>query len=262
MASDTLSLANGTVKRIASRPTRLLLATLLLLISATPYSAGADEWDWSVTPYAWLIGTRFSTAFDIPEDGEQVFSDIVKNLDFAAQLHLEAERNGLGFMLDLTNLQLSDSTTQNNYTLNTDSSTTLLEAAVLLRALEANRSRTTLFAGVRALDVDLDLNVTRVEPAAATTALSNSATLTDFMVGARYQYALNDQWSLYARGDVASGDTDFSWNASMLAGRDIGKSGLLILGYRYLNVEFKRGDELLDPTLVVSGPMLGYSFRF
>ena len=165
-------------------------------------------------------------------------------------------------MIDFTNLQLSDSSTQEGYELKTDSSTTLVEAAVMIRAHEGNRSSTTVLAGVRILDVDLELTVAPLEADAAPTDLATDDSLTDFMVGVRYQYDINEQWTLLARGDVASGDTDFSWNASLVAARDVGRSGRFILGYRYLDVEFKRADAFLDPKLAVSGPMLGYSFAF
>ncbi|MFT7287014.1 MAG: hypothetical protein ACI87W_001123 [Halieaceae bacterium] len=56
-------------------------------------------------------------------------------------------------------------------------------------------------------------------------------------------------------------DTE-SLKQNMTMKDNMGKDGRLMPGCRYLNVEFKRGDEFLDPTLVVSGPMLGCSFRF
>jgi hypothetical protein len=236
----------------------LTLASCLFL----PAPATADSWQWSLTPYAWLIGTEFSTTVDIPEDGEQDFEDIGDNLDFAAQLHLEAQRGRLGMLLDLTSLQLSDRTEQGSYAVKTDSTTTLVEAAVLLTAVQSNRGETALILGVRALDVDFDLDILPREEGAPQGAAQYGGTLTDIMLGARYRHELNDQWSFLLRGDVASGDTDFSWNTSIVVARSLGPGGQFLLGYRHLNVEFKRADELLNPTLTVSGPMLGYSFRF
>jgi hypothetical protein len=224
--------------------------------------AQADDWDWSITPYAWLIGTEFTTTVDIPEEGEQKFSDIGENLDFAAQLHLEGRGDRLGILLDITNLQLSDSGPKNDYVIRTDSRTTLLEAAATWSLQQGPGSETILFLGTRLLDVQLDLEVLPAPEQAPVFSGENDEMLVDVMLGVRHRQRVSDHWSLLARADFASGDTDFSWNASLVAARKIGESGQFLVGYRYLNVEFRRGDELLDPTLVVSGPMFGYSFKF
>jgi hypothetical protein len=80
------------------------------------------------------------------------------------------------------------------------------------------------------------------------------------MVGLRHIQALGERWLVSARGDVATGDTSITWNAALNLGYRLGP-GVIVLGYRYMNIEFKSMD-LLEPDMIVQGPQLGYSFRF
>ena len=81
------------------------------------------------------------------------------------------------------------------------------------------------------------------------------------MIGLRYIMPLSDKWTLALRGDVATGDSDFSLNASALLGRRIGKLGTMQIGYRHLNVKL---DSLgaLEPEITLSGPAIGYINHF
>jgi len=64
---------------------RHLLLPLLLAGSMASAPAVADSWQWSLTPYAWIISPGLDTGVSIPPDGGELrFSDLVDNLDFAA----------------------------------------------------------------------------------------------------------------------------------------------------------------------------------
>lgn len=223
--------------------------------------AQAEDWRWSVTPYLWAIGTELKTSVEIPEGGEQRFSDLIDRLDFAAQVHLEGQRGRHGFMLDVTNLQLSDRINQGPFEIDTDSSTTLVEGAALIGLTEGD-ALTQLMVGFRLLDVDFDLEIEGAGPAGFSREASMDRTLTDFLVGIRHHRPLSERWQLMLRGDVASGDTKFSWNLSALLGRAFGEHGQLVFGYRYMDVEFGDQQDLLNPQLAINGPAIGYSFRF
>ena len=80
------------------------------------------------------------------------------------------------------------------------------------------------------------------------------------MIGVRHIKPLSDKWTLSVRGDVATGDTDFSWNVAVGLGRHFGDSGTLELLYRHLNMEAELG--ALDLEFTLSGPVIGYTFRF
>lgn len=240
---------------------RVALGCCVLLVSTSAYS---EEWQWSVTPYGWLISTDLETSISIPPDGNNPgvsanFGSLLSKLDFAAQLHFEGQRGDYGFLLDVTNLQLSDRKTKGPFKVDTDSSTTLIEGAMLFGAPEDGLQ---FLLGVRALNVKFDLEIEGAGPVGVVLKASADATLADAMVGARYNFALSDKWNLIVRGDIATGDTDFSWNTSIVLGRALGKSGAVELGYRYMAIKFEDEDELVEPELAMNGPMIGYTFRF
>lgn len=70
--------------------------------------APSDEWHFSIIPYLWMmglngeVGVRGQTV-----DLDVSFSDIIKNLDFAAEVHAEAWRDRFGFFIDLTYSKIS-----------------------------------------------------------------------------------------------------------------------------------------------------------
>jgi len=223
-------------------------------------SAFADDWEWSVTPYGWAINVDLDTGVDQPSGSTVDFSDLVDNLDFAGQLHLEGRKNRFGFLVDFTNLQLSDRTSQGQFELDTDTTVSLLEAAAIF-SLADGTPRTEVLLGVRSLKLDLKVKLESSGPLGFTQRVSEDVTLTDIMAGIRYVAPLSDKWTVVVRGDVATGDTDFTWNASAIVGYQIGKSSTLQFGYRYLNIEFDEQGPL-DPEMTISGPEVGITFNF
>ena len=225
-------------------------------------SAQAEDWRWSLTPYIWGISTEFSTAANGPGGGEQDFGDIVDKLDFAAQVHLEGSGARWGFLLDATTLQTSDRTQRDMLELKTDAATTLVEGAAVLTAGDPETHAVDLLFGARLIGVDVDVTGRDGEGGDPVFEGTLDDTLTDAMFGVRYRTMLGQNWSFVARADAASGDPDYTANVSVVVGRQFGPRGALRIGYRYLDVQFERGDELIDPALVINGPMVGYTFSF
>lgn len=239
-----------------------LIAVCLTSLSAAP--AWSDDWVWSITPYVWGISADLDTELEEPPPGTAPgaeMSDLLDKFDFGIQLHLEGRKDRFGFLVDYTNLQLSDRVTRRNLEIDTDSETNLLEAAGVFALFEGD-ARTELMAGIRALDVELELEIERIGAIGPGLVVSGEETLIDAMIGIRYLRPLSEKWNLALRGDIASGDTDFSWNVSATVGRRFGERSSLILSYRYLNVAFEDEDDLVNPELAIYGPQIGYMFHF
>jgi hypothetical protein len=241
-----------------------IFAVCLTSLLAAP--AWSDDWEWSLTPYVWGISTEADVAVVGDTGGgdpssETELSDLIDKFDFGFQVHLEGRKDRYGFMLDYTNLQLSDRVTRRNLEIDSDSETNLLEAAAIYALFEGN-GRTELMVGIRALDVEVELEIEGLGPVGARRVISEDGSLVDAMLGVRNIRPLSDKWSLALRGDIASGDTEFSWNVSASVARRFGERSSLILGYRYLNVEFDDMGDLEDPELAIYGPEIGYMFHF
>ena len=257
---------NTAMRFIPCNPNRAirwqLLSALLCASLMSTSEATAEDWEFSVTPYLWAISTELDTRINLPGGGQQDFSDILDKLDFAAQVNFEAHKGKLGFLVNATNLQTSDRVEREAFDVDTDATTNLLEAAVLLTAIEGDGYVARALIGTRITGNELDLTIRDRESGDIVREASSDATLTDFMFGMRFEQDLSENWRLIARGDVATGDTDFTWNVSFLAGRRFGDSGMLVLGYRHLDIDFDNGTDLQSPNLAINGPIVGYSFEF
>jgi len=81
----------------------------------------------------------------------------------------------------------------------------------------------------------------------------------DFMLGARYTWAMSERWGLTLRGDGSSGDTEGTWKSSAIAQYRAG-NGVWLFGYRYLDVELKADGANIH--LTMSGPEIGIGLRY
>ena len=123
-----------------------------------------------------------------------------------------------------------------------------------------------LIGGVRIISLELNLDITIPPPIDASFGGDAGDDLYDLFVGARYYAPLGEHFMFAIRGDVATGDTDFSWNVQGVVGWMFGardQFGLLV-GYRHMEMELEdRVDDVkVEVTQTMTGPMAGFMFRF
>ena len=251
------------------RFTGALISTLLVFISVasaaddTEGLSSSGQWQWSVAPYFWLMDAELKTPVALPDgSGDPLLAELNERVDFAAQIHVEGRRDKVGFFFDISNLQLSDNIGDRRLKVKTDSGTTLLETAGFWSLFSNDSTRVELMAGIRYLNASLDLTFDLDVLDGVSTTRTVDLELLDAMAGVRSHVSVGEKWELITRADIATGGTEFSWNVSLLAARDVGRSGQFIVGYRHFDVDFDAEKELLAPTLVVNGPVIGYNFRF
>ncbi len=245
---------------LSGAPARIVKSVVLIAAVLLSQSVLGDDWSWSVTPYAWIIDTRFETAVKAPDDGdeESLFGDFSETLDFAAQLHLEGSGERFGALLDITNLQQSDRAVLGEIQFKYDSNVTLVEAGVTYKVDAGSEAELLVIGGVRALNVNYDLIGAAAGSSSEDLKFSIDETLADAMAGLRYSRRLGERWGMALRGDVATGDTDYTVNIALGLTRDIGGAGSLIVGYRYLYAALDDSGPIQDPSLRVAGPLLGF----
>ena len=138
---------------------------------------------------------------------------------------------------------------------------TVFETGVFFRP-SATDNGLDIIGGIRYIDADSDLVVTpgNTQPQRFDTGDS----FTDFFVGARYLYRINDTWDLSVRGDYGFGGTDGALNLLASVGwRSRGPFGMT-LAYKYQSFEFDQRVEGEPATseFDFTGPALGFMFRF
>lgn len=235
----------------------LLPVAMLTLLPAAQAHAD-DAWDWTVAPYLWASSIKTDLNEDVaPLSSETYFSDIVSKIDMAFQIHVEGQGDRFGVFGDATFLSLSDSGSRDLYESDASLETTVLEAGGVWNVQPERYEGLDLLFGVRYAKVDLDAELDPTNPVLPTVGLGFEETFTDALLGVRYTARLSDKWTLISRVDGSFGQTDGTWNASMMAGYRMSK-GSLMFGYRHMDLELGGSGRSLDVTM--SGPVVAFAF--
>jgi hypothetical protein len=245
--------------RMRSRVAGLLLCFAPFAANAAPPDGG---WDWAIAPYVWAasIGTDVRTHTPpTSASADTAFPDVVDILDGVFEVHGEGQGDAFGIFADFTYFGLADEKQRRFQRTESDLDMRLMEVAGVWSPGEARFTGLEAFAGARVIDLDYTLQFLPDNPAFAPHAIDRGQTYYDFMLGARYTWALSDRWSLTLRGDGSWGDTEGTWNASVV-GQYRMRHGSWAFGYRYLDADFENAGDTLGVTL--DGPVIGYAFRF
>jgi hypothetical protein len=248
---------------ILRHATSAAMALALAALSPLAHAANGEGWDWMVAPYGWAasIGTDLQTS-QPPSGGistDTDFDDIVDKIDGAFQIHVEGQGDHFGVFTDFTFLGLADERDHPRFHIESDLDMRLFELAAVWSPDEQRYRGLDVFAGLRYIDVDLTVQVDPENPLFDTSTLDGGETFNDFMLGARYTWALSDRWGLTLRGDGSFGDTEGTWNASAVAQYRV-RYGQWAFGYRHLSMEVETGNT--NTQIELSGPVVGFGFVF
>lgn len=255
----------------------LSLSTMSLLLGGLTVvlPASAEDWNWSVVPYAWAtdIGLDLFVNDDPVVGADISFSDLMEKRDAAMQLHFEGQRGRGGFFFDVTYLGVSSAQATGarpplpgGTQIESELDSTLAEAGGFYR-LSGDTQGLDLIFGARMLDLDITVDFALPPPLTGTQRLSGGDTLMDGFAGLRFSTSFAERWEFMARGDLGAGDSDLAWNASAYFGYAVGKEpqNLILFGYRHLQLEFEEssgGGQGVETDLTFSGPAIGFAFRF
>lgn len=245
---------------------QLFAALGLLIAIAVPSSAAAaDEsrWSKSVAFYLWLADTDL----DAKIDGESVgggtikFKDLVDKTEFGYAILAEAgPSNGQwSLFTDVGYFDLEDRISFGEAKVDADVDAVVLDLAGVYSPTSFG-GNFGVYAGVRYLSIDtkIKIAVTGGDPVK----FSDDVSYTDGLLGLRYRTDLSDKWSLKFRGDVSTGDTEYSFQIEGLIGYRFGKTDdkQLLFGYRYRKTKIEEGP--LTQEIVTAGPIAALRFDF
>ncbi len=227
--------------------------------AGTAASAGeAGDWDWMAEPYLWAasIGTDLRT-IDPPTEAESESS--FSELDGVFMVRVEGRNEQWGAFADFIYPGLSDSTERRFARTENDIDARLLDAALSHGQAGSATAAWTCSAACATstwTSTCVSSRTTRPgRPAASTPAPATSTCCWAPATPGRSTSA----GALVLRGDGSVGETDGTWSASAMGNYRTG-NGAWLFGYRYL--EGKLGNDNADVTLDLSGPVVGYGFRF
>ncbi len=232
---------------------RVLAAVTTTCIAS---SAQADDWRYTIAPYFW--GPEFRTSLDVgpnpPVNGDTSIFDILKG----AFLIAGQARNGrwtIGGEFNYLNLGDDVSVGRFDDAASWDLEGTMVSLAASYAVYQDDQSRLEALAGLRHWDLDVSTTV-------LDRTFSTDQSWTDPLIGARYNYALNDRWSLTVMGNIGGFGygSEFQWEALVQASWKWRENINVAGGYRHLDVEFEDGRDVID--LILTGPYVALAFDF
>jgi len=261
---------------------KALLGLLGIMLTATfvPSVAKAEIGGWSlaVTPYLWGAGIDGTvTVGGHSAEVSRSFDELLKSLDLAGMINLQARTGRFGLYSDVAFIGLSDSTsvkdpatgaTLLNATASIDEWLVDFGASWAVAQWGAGGTGTKgivdLFLGGRYWSVATELKADSPffagEPS-----VKKTVDWVDPIVGARLSVDVTPKLELIGRGDVGGGlggsTSKLTWSASALLGWHFTPLLSAYAGWKYLSVE-REGDRGSTVDLAMSGPVLGLAFTF
>ena len=237
----------------------MLLPGLMLAVNVH-----ADEWDVEVAPYLWASGMRGEVATlpgAPPAEVDVEFDDLFDDLEIGLMGMVNARKGRAGISSELIYISLD--TDQVDSPGPAYSGVQYEAEIIVLTVLGTYRydlgdSQVELLAGARYWDADNKLDL---EPGlAAANRLKQAEDWLDLVVGARSVIPLSDDWGFRVSGLVAiAGDSDRQLDVLAGVQYALSKTSELVIGYRYLEVNYDTSDFLYD--VEMEGPLIGAVFR-
>lgn len=227
---------------------------------ATGCAAHAQEgapWSFTITPYLWAAGLDGDTAANGAgaeiDTGYSFFS--LDNLDWTLGTAFEAEKGNWTVLVDALYVEFSDAFDPPVFA--------GTEAEVSGGFLETSAAFPV--ATVQGLDVVFGMRYVALESTvqfAPSIVGDASKGWLDPLVGARYEHAFNDRWSVTLRGDLGGFgvSSDLVANVAATFGFRVSQATTIRAGYRVLEMDFADDGFVLDA--IVQGYTVGVSVAF
>lgn len=230
----------------------------------TPAPQAGSKWEFSVAPYAFFaalngrIGVVGQTA-----QVDASFSDIFRNLDFAAMGQFEAHKGNWSVVTDAMYMSLSGKkVTPSPFFSDIDVKVKefIFDPVVAYRVMKLERAHIDLLGGARVWHVKSHLTFQpRILPLVD---VEGSKNWVDPIVGARGVVGLSPRVFLTGRFDMGGFgiNSDFTGQAFGGVGYQIKPRVALIGGYRYLRVDYVNEGFIFKTAM--SGLNVGAKFNF
>ena len=220
-------------------------------------------WQFAATPYVWASG--ISADIDLDDHGtvemDTSFTDILGDLKFTFMGAFEARNDRFVMLTDIIYLHVGseEDGPQGFVEAEVDLATFIGTAMAGYRVVDKGPLFLDLFAGGRVTSIDAELELTGPFQSAEA---DTSKTKVSPVVGARFRLPLGDRWGAAVYGDLAGfGITsDLTWQLMGTVQYDLSDRWRMAAGYRHVAVKVGKGNADID--MALSGPILGFTYRF
>jgi opacity protein-like surface antigen len=234
-------------------------------------SRSADDWQFEITPYGWLMGLKGTNQIGSfpPTSVDLSTSDVIDRLDYAVFGLFEARKGRWSLLLDAMQAKLSGAATATGplgFTVvnaELEVKQTMLQFAVAYRVVEGSASVDVL-GGARYNNLDISTNINAAFFGALniTRNPGGERDWWDPVVGIRLAHAINDRWGLAGYADVGGFGvgSDLTWQALAGVNYAFTKSVTGKLGYRYMSIDYDKDGFRYD--MDQRGFYVGVGIRF
>jgi len=255
-----------------NRCVRGLLAIVLLLAGAASARAAepsaGNDWKFGAEIYLWGAGINATTKTG--GDVDVSFGDILRNLDMTLMGAVGARKGKWLLAADVIYLNVSQDNVGSipfpgggsisTFT-NVGVKAWIMTPVVGYNLIDTEKGTLDAVAGARYLHLKSSLDLTAVSPAGNLAVnLSDSGSVWNGVVGARGQLNLAPNWFLPYYADIGTGQSKLTWQVFAGIGYKFKRLDA-ILGYRYLDWNFKNDSKVFDD-MNISGPIAGVRFQF
>jgi hypothetical protein len=235
----------------------------LIAISTSAHSQNADQWDWKIAPYLWGINMDGDLSIGpIDQDIDVSFSDILDNMEIAAQVYAELGKSNHSVHFDYTYLRLRPDATalpsppfQEGAKLASKMTVNILETAYNYRWNGVDGP--VLVLGARLTDMQIRMNIGNLPVA------ESGPDWWDYFVGVKTRSAISTDWDFEFYGTVGTGGSDLPWTLQTTFGRRYSNGNRLLLGFRLWGVDYSQGTGLQSTEMDLNyyGAVIGYEFN-
>jgi opacity protein-like surface antigen len=269
--------------RIPRMAVAVLLAVVLIGVAAIANAAEPkldDDWHFTLIPYLWLPSINGKMNINLPHgSGSNDFkvsgSSLLSNLTFGAMLTMEVEKGNWSLLTDIMYMDLSGSDTKVTFpnlpgggldiSAEAGFKALIIEGGPAYSLYRSQDIRFDFLAGIRYIGLDSNVTLNASTPLPVTIPsrdFSYKKDLVDPIVGIKGRFELGKGWFIPYYFDAGGFgiNNEWSWQAYGGVGYHFSKLFSMNLGYRHLQYYFDNNKLLKD--VYMSGPQLGFVFRF
>jgi opacity protein-like surface antigen len=255
------------------------MATLLLVFPASnALSSEDEEWEFALLfPMIWA--SEINGQIDIGDnsfDQTTTFEDTLDSLSFGYMVEFYAKKGPWRYALKLNYQESEDEHITQEY-IAPPGIPLVPSHKIKTEATQGTTDATLgyqldngliLYTGVRYIFSEIDLKITPLGSGIIEIEEKIQVSddkLTDWLVGAEYQYKFAGKWSALFSADAAiAGDNDTDYAANILLSYQISNLNNVWLGYRYMRIadKFTEDGVRTETDFVTQGPTFGWAFTF
>ncbi|MCG7927158.1 MAG: hypothetical protein JAY67_16680 [Candidatus Thiodiazotropha taylori] len=233
----------------------LLRLIVVYLLTSTAFAQG--EWQYRLTPYAWVPSLKadLDIGANPPAESDTSLLDV---LDFAFLLTGEAHNGDWGLIGEFNYLDLSNDATYANGLFDAETSVngTMIGVAVQKRIHSSSEGNADVFVGLRHWSLDAEIDFERLPTA------SRSTNFTDPILGIKGNLNINHRWFVSGLGEIGGfgAGSDLQWEIVGRVGYRFSDTWNAVIGYRHLVLDFDNDNLIIKATM--TGPFLAVDYTW